>query len=147
MKGKPSRLSVHCVCSGKLVADDRSLPAAVGLPTFGLHKRRNLQGRQTASYSSFSYASLPATQSQSALFTSNTLCWMTIHQARTGLFGDQSCPYANDLQQLPDICKPQRANWTHHHTEVSDPASISWQKNNCVFKFTYPALGTTPALL
>lgn len=30
-----------------------------------------------------------------------------IHQARTGLFADQSCQDANDLQQLPDIRKPE----------------------------------------
>lgn len=33
------------------------------------------------------------------------MCW--IHQARTGIFGHQSCHYANDLQQLPDICQPE----------------------------------------
>lgn len=72
---------------------------------------------------------------------------MIIHQARIGLFGDQSCPYANDPQQLPDISKPQWANWTHYHEQVSDPVSIPWQRNNHVFKFIYTALGTTPALL
>lgn len=96
---------------------------------------------------SFNNTILSATPSLSALFVSNTLCWMISYQAGIGLFGDQSCPYTNDLQQLPGICKPQWANWTHCHIQVSDPVSVSRQRNNRVFKFTYPALGTTLALL
>lgn len=46
MKGKPSMLSVHYACGGKLVADNRSLPAAAGSPTYGLHKNKK-SARQT----------------------------------------------------------------------------------------------------
>lgn len=50
MKGKPSTLTVCYVFSGKSVPDDHSLPAAVWLPTSGLHKRRDLQESQTMKF-------------------------------------------------------------------------------------------------
>lgn len=72
---------------------------------------------------------------------------MIIHRTTTGLFGDQRCPYANDLQQLLDNYKTLWENWSQYHTQVLDPASISWQRNKCVVKFTCPVLSsTTPAL-